>query len=95
MDLLCEYCVNPVSLDVSRPRFSWVLIHEERGRKQSAYQILAASSIENIVRDISDMWDSGKVCSNQSVNVEYSGKTLESGKIYYWKVRWWDDKDQE
>lgn len=94
IDLLCEYCVNPVGLDVSRPRFSWVLIHEERGRKQSAYQILVASSMENIVRDIGDMWDSGKVCSNQSVNVEYSGKMLESGKIYYWKVRWWDDKDQ-
>ncbi|MBS7634157.1 hypothetical protein KEJ34_01470 [Candidatus Bathyarchaeota archaeon] len=28
MDLLCEYCVNPVGLDVSRPRFPWVLIHE-------------------------------------------------------------------
>jgi len=94
IDLLCEYCIDPIGLDVPKPRFSWVLRHGERGRRQLAYQILVASSMENILRDIGDMWDSGKVYSDQSVNVEYSGKMLESGKIYYWKVRWWDDKDQ-
>ena len=91
-DLRCEYCVDPVGVDVSRPRFSWVLRHSERGRTQSAYQILVASSKEKLLKDLGDMWDSGKVNSNQSVNVEYAGKPLESGKIYYWKVRWWDDK---
>ncbi|MCX8170833.1 MAG: glycoside hydrolase family 78 protein [Candidatus Bathyarchaeota archaeon] len=91
-DLLCEYCVDPLGIDVLKPRFSWKLEHHERGREQSAYQVLVASSMENILEDIGDMWDSGRVDSNQSVNVEYAGKTLESGKTYYWKVRWWDDK---
>jgi alpha-L-rhamnosidase len=92
INLLCEYCLNPVGLDVPKPRFSWTLRHSERGRMQSAYQVLVASSMENILRDFGDMWDSGRVYSNQSVNVEYAGKPLESGKIYYWKVRWWDDE---
>lgn len=94
VELFCEYCVDPVGLQVSRPRFSWKLTHPERGRMQSAYQILVASSEDNLAKDFGDMWDSGKVDSNQSVNVEYAGKPLESGKIYYWKVRWWDDKGQ-
>jgi len=94
VELLCEYCVNPLGLQMSKPRFSWKLMHHERGRMQSAYQILVASSEENLDKDFGDIWDSGKVNSSQSVNVEYAGKPLESGKTYYWKVRWWDDKGQ-
>ncbi|MEM2704395.1 MAG: alpha-L-rhamnosidase N-terminal domain-containing protein, partial [Candidatus Bathyarchaeia archaeon] len=94
IELFCEYCVDPIGIDVSKPRFSWMLTHHERGRRQSAYQILVASSEENLAKDFGDMWDSGKVDSSQSVNVEYAGKPLESGKVYYWKVRWWDDKGQ-
>ncbi|MEM2889239.1 MAG: family 78 glycoside hydrolase catalytic domain [Candidatus Bathyarchaeia archaeon] len=93
MGLLCEYCVDPIGIDVARPRFSWKLIHDERGRMQTSYQILVASSEEKLHRNIGDVWDSGKVNSSQSVNVEYGGKPLESRKTYYWKVRWWDDKN--
>ncbi|MEM1990882.1 MAG: family 78 glycoside hydrolase catalytic domain, partial [Candidatus Bathyarchaeia archaeon] len=91
IELLCEYCIDPLGIDTPRPRFSWKLVHHERGRMQSAYQILVASSEENLIKDFGDMWDSGKVISSQSVNVEYAGKPLESGRVYYWKVRWWDD----
>jgi hypothetical protein len=31
VNLLCEYVANPVGLDVSRPRFSWMLMHTRRG----------------------------------------------------------------
>ncbi len=94
IELLCEYCIDPLGIDAPRPRFSWKLRHHERGRMQSAYQILVASSEENLLKDFGDMWDSGKVASSQSINVEYAGKPLESGKTYYWKVRWWDDKER-
>ena len=93
-DLLCEYTANPVGVDVPHPRFSWVLRHSERGRAQSAYQILVASTRENLLNDVGDVWDSEKVESDQSVNVEYKGKSLESKVAYYWKIRWWDDKGQ-
>ncbi|MBA7647092.1 Alpha-L-rhamnosidase [subsurface metagenome] len=93
-DLLCEYTANPVGVDVLYPRFSWVLKHSERGCIQSAYQILVASTRENLLNDNGDVWDSGKIESNKSVNVEYDGKPLESKSTYYWKVRWWDDEGQ-
>lgn len=91
VNLLCEYVANPLGLDVSRPRFSWALMHSKRGASQSAYRILVASSLDLLERDFGDVWDSGKVYSNQSVNVEYGGKEIQSRGRYHWKVMWWDD----
>ncbi|HVV71288.1 MAG TPA: hypothetical protein VHI52_07295, partial [Verrucomicrobiae bacterium] len=44
--LRCEYRTNPMGLDIVHPRLSWILSSEERGEKQTAYQILVASSAE-------------------------------------------------
>ena len=93
-NLRCEYAVNPIGVDVLHPRFSWILNHSERGRMQSAYRILVSSTIENLDNEAGDVWDSGKVESDKSVNVEYWGKSLESKARYYWKVRWWDNAGQ-
>ncbi len=92
--LLCEYTSNPLGIDVSSPRFSWVLDHSERGQLQSAYQVLVASSRGNLEGDNGDKWDSGKTASGESINVLYEGSSLESGKTYSWKVRVWD-KDKK
>lgn len=88
--LRCEFSVNPLGLDVTTPRFSWVLEHTERGQFQTAYQILVSSSLSKLAEDAGDIWDGGKVFSKNSVNVEFEGSPLESGKTYYWKVRYWD-----
>jgi len=90
MDLRCEYMSNPLGVDTTSPRFSWNIRHPERGQAQSAYQILVASSRKNLDAGIGDRWNSGKVMSDQSVNVVYGGKPLESGETCYWKVRVWD-----
>ena len=91
-NLKCEYRSNPLGIDNTLPRLSWKLIDEgqTRGQKQTAYQILVASTLENLDSNIGDIWDSGKTMSNQSVNVEYSGSILESSKQYFWKVKIWD-----
>lgn len=91
INLRVEYCVNPLGVDRRNPRLSWILSHSERGEKQTAYQIIVSSSLENINNNIGDIWDTGKVNSNAQL-VVYNGKALESRKIYYWKVRWWDSK---
>ena len=62
---------------------------EIRGQKQTAYQILVASSEELLKKDKGDLWDSGKVASDQSIQVEYAGKPLESRMGCHWKVRVW------
>ena len=94
MELKCEYATDPLGIDVTQPRFSWLLESRQRGQMQSAYQILVASSEEKLQANIGDKWDSGKMASDQSVNVPYGGGTLGSGETCWWKVRVWDEDAQ-
>ena len=88
--LRCEYRQNPLGIDALSPNLSWQSDNHERNWKQSAYQILVASSSDNLRSSHGDMWDSGKVGSDESVGIPYRGRSLESRKRYYWKVRVWD-----
>jgi len=91
-DLRCEYRMNPLGIDNTSPRLSWKLIEDNqtRGQKQTTYQVLVASSLENLKNNTGDVWNSGKVDSNQSVNNTYKGSELQSAKAYFWKVKIWD-----
>lgn len=73
------------------PEFSWIV--PASAGYQRAYQILVASSRENLLKDIGDVWDSGKALSSLSTEVEMRG-TLGENKGYYWKVRIWDTRDR-
>jgi len=88
--LRCEYAVNPLGIDVRRPRLSWVIRSGRRGEVQTAYQVLVASSEANLKANKGDLWDSGKVESDQSCHVVYAGKELGSRTRCFWKVRVWD-----
>lgn len=88
--LRCEYMDDPVGVDTTAPRFQWVLEHSERAEKQTAYQVLVATKAELLKEDRGDQWNSGKVTSEESTQVVYAGKPLESGQSYFWKVRYWD-----
>ncbi|MDR6880645.1 family 78 glycoside hydrolase catalytic domain [Bacillus sp. 3255] len=90
IDCLTEYAHNPLGIDVEQPRLFWKLASNERGAVQEAYQVLVASSREQLNEEKGDMWDSGKVVSGQSTQVAYAGAALRSGQSYYWKVRVWD-----
>jgi len=88
--LTCEYLDNPLGIDNPQPRMSWRLESKQRAQKQTAYQILAATSEALLKADAGDLWDTGKVASDQSVQVAYAGKALSSGQRCCWKVRVWD-----
>lgn len=90
--LRCEYATNPLGIDTQTPKFSWILESTERGQMQSAYQVLVASSLENLNKDEGDKWDSKKIKLRNSVNIPYKGNPLASGEKCYWKVRVWDVK---
>jgi len=89
-DLRCEYLVNPLGIDATEPRLSWTLESGQRGQAQTAYRILVASDPKLLAQDTGDLWDSGKVASDQSIQIAYAGRPLESQVRYYWKVRVWD-----
>ncbi len=88
--LRCEYLENPLGIDVMTPHLSWQSDNAERNWKQSAYQVLVASSDESLRAGKADIWDSGKIDSSESVGIVYRGPTPESRKRYYWKVQVWD-----
>ncbi|MFO0984580.1 MAG: hypothetical protein U1E76_23130 [Planctomycetota bacterium] len=89
-DLRCEYLTDPIGLDETAPRFSWSVASDKRGQMQSAYQILVATSLEALAANQGDLWDSGKVNSDQCVHVAYGGKPLTSRLSAHWSVRVWD-----
>lgn len=88
--LRCEYRTNPTGIDVLSPRLSWQVQSHQRGQKQTAYQVYVASDAQLLRNDRPDMWDSGKVQSDNTAAIVYAGKPLTSDQAYFWKVRIWD-----
>lgn len=93
-DLIVEWIRNTdrVSILDPKPEFGWVV--PKGAVTQSAYQILVASSAENIGNNIGNIWNSGQVRSNSSSEIEYQGEALEPGATYFWKVRIWDQDNR-
>ncbi|MDR3625905.1 MAG: family 78 glycoside hydrolase catalytic domain [Ignavibacteriaceae bacterium] len=95
IDLECENLINPLSIGSSVPRFSWKLQSYKNGVKQKAYRIIVSGSPEEIKCHKGNYWDSGKIESNQSINVPYNGRELISGLKLYWAVKVWDQNNSE
>jgi alpha-L-rhamnosidase len=94
--LRCEYRIDPIGIDSANPRLDWILQSGDstaRGLAPSAYQILVASSPDLLAGNKGDLWDSGKVVSDQMNQIAYAGQPLQSCQAVYWKVRVWDQAD--
>ncbi len=90
-NMKCEYRNNPLDIDILFPRLSWQIdANGIRGEKQTAYRIMVASSRDKLTEGKADLWDSGRVQSDQSINVSYKGRSLETGMHCFWKVMIWD-----
>lgn len=87
----CEYVKDPLGVDMAQPRLSWKLESSTRGRKQSAYRILVASLAERLSAGEGDLWDSGKVASDETAHIAYRGRTLSSSQQVFWKVQVWNE----
>ena len=88
-DLSIENLTNPIGLETNEPRFSWKLKSNERGVFQEAYQIIVSSSRENLEQEIGDLWDTGKMLSDETILIKYAGKTLKSRQECFWKLKVW------
>jgi alpha-L-rhamnosidase len=90
VSLKCENKGYPLGVDIVNPRLSWISESDHRGVTQSAYQISVASSVQKLDEGTPDLWDSQKVSSGNSIQIDYNGKPLESNQKYFWKVKIWD-----
>ena len=91
--LRTEGLANPVGIDVAVPAFSWTLGVEEGtlGVRQTAYELSLYKDTERTER----LWSSGKVESNQQLDVPYEGPALRPHTRYWWTVRVWDNQGDE
>jgi alpha-L-rhamnosidase len=90
--LRCEYQTNPIGIDNPHPRLTWNIVSKRRGEVQTAYQILvfersAPAAAKRSEDRSTPIWDSGRVASDRSVDIEYAGKPLLSRSACFWKVR--------
>ena len=83
-NLFCEFQQNPLAVNTLQPRFGWQITNAENGTAQSAYEIEVTGENLN--------WNSGKVISDISQFMKYTGETLKPGQKYQWRVRIWDEK---
>ncbi|MDQ8179363.1 family 78 glycoside hydrolase catalytic domain [Pelagicoccus sp. SDUM812005] len=84
--LRCEYLNDPLGIDETRPRFSYVLESDRRGAKQIARRIRVATSERLLLEGQADLWDSGWCESRVTSQIEYLGARLKSRMVCHWQV---------
>jgi alpha-L-rhamnosidase len=88
--LECDALVTPLGVDDKQPQLSWLLQDDRFGARQTFYQIQVASQPDLVLADKPDLWDSGRVQSEASINVPYAGTALQPTTRYFWRVKTWD-----
>lgn len=87
-DLLSKPELSVLTTDL--PKFSWVVPCTDENDFQTAYQLFVASDTALLKQEQPDLWNSGKIVSNQSLHIRYAGKKLQPGTSYYWSVKTWN-----
>ncbi len=89
-DLRVDNDPEPLGLDHGTPAFSWIPLAQGRNASQAAFRILVAGSPENLNRETGILWDSGRVTSDRTREILYSGEPLAPASIFWWKVGLWE-----
>lgn len=80
--LRVENLEKPMGIDTDQPRFSWNILSDKQDVRQTAYQII-------VTTDKGEVWNSGRVDSDQQLWVPYGGAKLKSATHCTWKVKVW------
>lgn len=88
--LHCESLREPLGIDTPKPMLSWQLRDSSSGAKQTAYEIFVFSKAPASPTTKSDIWDSGRVRSDNSAGVPYEGPALLPERRYFWRVEVWN-----
>ena len=93
-NLRCELLVDPIGIDALQPRLSWEITGDDRGIEQTGYHVLVASTKEKLNNGVGDIWNPGKISSDQSIHVIYAGAALKSRQECFWKVKVYTNKGE-
>ena len=86
-NLRVENLTEPLGLDTSEPRFSWQITSDRQDVRQTAYQIVVSD-------DKGEVWNTGKVASDEQLWIRYGGKALKSGTFCSWRVKVFTNKGE-
>ena len=88
--LTVEYTQTPLGIDEEHPRFSWQMQVPDgvRGCRQTAYQLTILDEANK------EVWNTGKVKGEGSLNIAYAGSPLKPATRYHWTLVVWN-QDQE
>lgn len=93
-NLKCNYKINPIGIGHGKIYLSWEIYSLKENTYQTAYQIEASNSLENLLNK-KVIWTSGKISSDSSINVVYKGPEIKSRERIYWRVKIWDNYNRE
>ena len=79
-DLRVENLLEPLGLDTTIPRFSWIITSDEHDVVQTAYHIIVSD-------DNGEVWNSGVVSSAEQLWVPYGGTSLKASTHMTWRVK--------
>ncbi len=79
-----------MGIDSARPQLSWRVASDGRDARQTAFEVLVASSKDALAEDQGDLWGSGKRSTSKTMVDFEKTEPLKSGQRCYWKVRVWD-----
>jgi alpha-L-rhamnosidase len=88
-NLRVQSSVEPLAIEDENPLFSWQMVSNTTGQKQSAYQIVVTRESDGEV-----VWDSERVEGGLSNNIPYEGDPLEPETAYSWELMVWDGDGQ-
>lgn len=97
-DLLTEGQTNPIDIDDSTPELSAIFVDPNATSTAEYYriQVSATSTLSTIY------WDSGKTqlasptpAGTRIADISYAGSALASSTTYYWRIKFWDESDNE
>jgi hypothetical protein len=90
-DLECDGKVDPTGVPTGYPVLTWTFRDADTslGDRQSAYQVILADNPHDILNDVGNVWDSGKVLT-AGTSANPCGVPLRPGIRYHWKARTWD-----
>ena len=82
VNLRVENLEKPLGIDTAEPRFSWQITSDKQNVRQTAYQIIVSDNK-------GEVWNTGKVESDQQLWIQYAGKQLQSNTACTWRVKVW------
>lgn len=94
VNLKCEYFNQPLAINTAHPRLSWNIETAQKNWMQGAYHVLVSSDSLLLAKNQGDLWNSGRVESEQCLNIEYQGEPLNSRQDCWWKVQVWDKEEE-